>query len=265
MRKNLDIRPGDVYPTRKGGDVVVLEYINNTNVLVKFLDMNGYEVWTSLSVLRKGLVRNLYTPYLFGVGYMGEGPHKSTDYLGKPVRKYTAWGNMIERCYSKAMKRRCPSYETATACLDWENFQNFAEWFIQQSGHEDRGWQLDKDLLGDGSKIYSPETCTLLPARLNILIKNTSRTNQSFILPEYSETYLPTGVSYNPKSKSYMISVSTLENPSKHKGIYFKTPFDAFRAYKEYKESLIKELAFIYKDNLSKKAYAALLELKVNF
>ena len=265
MRKNLDVKPGDVYPTNKSGDLVILEYIDSANVLVKFLDVKGYEVRTSLTALRKGLVRNVYSPHLLGVGYIGEGPHTSTDENGKTVRKYNAWANMLERCYSLTMKKRCPSYETASACLDWENFQAFSDWFVKQPCNDDPDWQLDKDLLGDGSKIYSPETCTLLPTRLNVLIKNTSQGNQSFILPEFSETYLPVGVSYHPKSKSYMISISTLENPSKRKTVYFKTPFGAFRAYKEYKETLIKELAYIYKDKLSTRAYEALIEIKVNF
>lgn len=32
------------------------------------------------------------------------------------------------------------------------------------------GWHLDKDILLKGNKVYSPETCAFVPAKINSLL-----------------------------------------------------------------------------------------------
>lgn len=50
-------------------------------------------------------------------------------------------------------------------CDEWLIFSNFEKWFDK---YWKVGYQVDKDLLGD--KVYSPETCVMLPKRLNVLL-----------------------------------------------------------------------------------------------
>lgn len=68
---------------------------------------------------------------------------------------------------------RCRTKKTskayAEASNDFEDFQSFVEWHRDQVGY-DLGWHLDKDLFGNGNS-YSPETCCLLPGKLNVLMQ----------------------------------------------------------------------------------------------
>ena len=57
------------------------------------------------------------------------------------------------------------SYEGCTIHDDWHNFQNFAEWY---EGNYVEGYEVDKDLLFIGNKIYSEKTCVLVPQWLNV-------------------------------------------------------------------------------------------------
>lgn len=51
---------------------------------------------------------------------------------------------------------------------DWFNFQNFAEWALNQPNWN-MGHHLDKDLLGTGLE-YSAENCTFLPLESNAFL-----------------------------------------------------------------------------------------------
>lgn len=55
--------------------------------------------------------------------------------------------------------------------LGFANFQEFCEFLIAQPMWWDRDWQVDKDLLSTGTKVYSPSTCCLLPSELNSALK----------------------------------------------------------------------------------------------
>jgi hypothetical protein len=53
-------------------------------------------------------------------------------------------------------------------CNEWHNFQNFAEWFCKNycDASMDK-WQLDKDIIVPGNRVYSPETCCFVPNAVN--------------------------------------------------------------------------------------------------
>lgn len=72
------------------------------------------------------------------------------------------WVRMIRRCYDK--QSCCSSYSKCKVCDDWLIFTNFASWYKE---HYVEGWQLDKDILAKGEKIYSPETCCFVPLEIN--------------------------------------------------------------------------------------------------
>ena len=103
----------------------------------------------------------------YGVGYNSaiRKGYKSCE-GGKITKAYDAWKRMIQRCFDKKYKEDHPTYIGVTCIKSWEDFQNFAEWWYSQPNH-DKGFDLDKDLLVDGNKLYSPETCCLLPQEIN--------------------------------------------------------------------------------------------------
>ncbi len=78
---------------------------------------------------------------------------------------YRAWTSMLERCYSAKFQERCPTYKNCTVSEDWLTFSNFKAWMEKQYFE---GKQLDKDILFEGNKVYSAETCVFVSSSLNM-------------------------------------------------------------------------------------------------
>ena len=103
----------------------------------------------------------------YGVGFNSnpKSGYKSKD--GNRITKsYDAWKRMLQRCFDQKYKEDHPTYVGVTCVDEWKDFQGFASWWYSQPNH-DKGFELDKDLLVDGNKVYSPETCCLLPTEIN--------------------------------------------------------------------------------------------------
>ncbi len=158
---------GDKFLTTKGEQIEVVNYFGWDEVEVKFA--SGHVCLAETGQIRKGNVKNPYLPVLHGVGFMGVGSHKS-KVSGKKTLTYNTWKSMIERCYSP----NSSSYlnyggKGITVCKDWHNFQNFAEWFVQQPNYGKCGFELDKDMVKIGNKVYCSDYCSILPREINQL------------------------------------------------------------------------------------------------
>jgi len=101
----------------------------------------------------------------YGVGFNSVGKHKiSINSRKSPA--YSTWHSMLQRCYEPEYCDRQPAYIGCTVAPEWHDFQVFAEWFYARYK---KGLALDKDLLVEGNKIYSPNTCVLVSTALNNL------------------------------------------------------------------------------------------------
>jgi hypothetical protein len=81
---------------------------------------------------------------------------------------------MIQRCYSKDAHKKNPTYKGCTVATEWQVFSNFERWYL---ANYFKGCQLDKDLKVKGNRIYSPDTCLLVPRQINTVILGTSSTD----------------------------------------------------------------------------------------
>lgn len=171
----VKIEEGQTYPTREGGEVKVLEYISSENVIVEHQGIVKYTVRSSSVVIRRGNLKDRYRRSICKVGYIGIGAYSSA----KRSKTYKTWVGVIERCYLVGSdgKHRYPSYADCSVSEEWHNFQNFAEWYEAQEKGE--GWQIDKDILVVGNRIYSKETCCVVPSQINTLTNNNTPTGKS--------------------------------------------------------------------------------------
>ena len=146
---------GEVYSTNNYGELVVLKYIDSKNVLVRFLQ-TGYETIASAYNIRSGSnIRDRLMPKVCGIGFSGEG-----EYSGiKDKAAYKCWESMLYRCYDVITLKASANYEGCTVCTEWHNFQTFAKWYYK---FFKTGYQLDKDKLVRGNKLYSPKTCCFI-------------------------------------------------------------------------------------------------------
>lgn len=159
---------------------------------------------------------------------------------------YNRWKAMIKRCYSPDFHKKEPTYKDCSVCDEWLTFSNYQKWFLE---NYKEGCHLDKDLLIKGNKVYSPDTCCFIPQRINNLMMTAK-----LIRGEY-----PIGVTkWNGKYLSQI-------GHSRKKIGTFDTPEEAFQAYKNEKERLLKELAQEYFDRreITKKVYDALMRYEV--
>ena len=109
---------------------------------------------------------------------------------------------------------------------------------------------LDKDILVKGNKIYSPETCCFVPNEINVL----------FTKKEKDRGEYPIGVSII--SNKYVARCGVGNSKNKTIGS-FKTPKEAFQAYKQYKEQYIKKVADKYKCQIPNNLYKAMYSYQV--
>ena len=134
----------------------------------------------------------------------------------------------------------------------FKSYEYFYEWCHKQVGFNNQGWHLDKDLLIKGNKVYSENTCVFIPAEVNtLLIKREALRGEHLI-----------GVSWSKRNKAFRARVNKNKGESEHLG-YFKTEVEAFNAYKQAKESFVKEQAEKYKSQIDPRAYNALMKYTV--
>ena len=145
----------------------IIEYINEKNIIVQFQDKYGAIVHTNYHAFIQGKVKNPFHPYVYNVGYIGEYSKKINNKKDKQIYKY--WASMLKRCYDKNFLKNHPTYQECSVCKEWHNFTNFRKWYIENSYNINERITLDKDILIKGNKIYSPNTCLLVPVDINSL------------------------------------------------------------------------------------------------
>lgn len=237
----------------------IIEYKNKKDIWIEFQDEHKAKVHTEYKHFLKGNVKNPYHPYVYDVGYIGQGKYKSRGKDGKKTEAYIHWKNMIQRCYNPYYLNKHPTYIDCYVCEEWHNFQVFAEWWYKHIYNcNNEVMCLDKDILVKGNKIYSPETCIIVPHRINVL----------FVKCNVSRGVYPIGIDYNKSNNKLRARCSTLDRNNKIKSVhlgYFPLdkPFQAFTCYKQFKENYIKQIADEYKDLIPKKLYDALYKYEV--
>jgi hypothetical protein len=145
------------------------------------------------------------------------------------------WRHMINRCKDESFLRRNPTYAGCSVCDEWLIFDNFKSWMQAQDW---KGKQLDKDLLIEGNKVYSPQTCLLVSHSVNSFM-----TDHRAARGDY-----PIGVSLDCGGKRFR---ARCRNPFTKKqeslGSFF-TPEDANRAWMAKKSEFAFKLADLQND-----------------
>ena len=237
----------------KQGVLKIVEYNNAKSVLVRFIE-TGYETTTRLSHILTESVKDKLIPSVVGVGVVGD---EAVNVGGKSTKEYLVWKAMLVRCYDSKYQLKYPTYINCVVSNNFHYLSNFKEWCRKQCGFyhfDDKGkpFVLDKDVLVKGNKVYSEDTCCFVPEEINILF-----TKNNSVRGEY-----PIGVTLNRQGTGYVARTQLGDGKRKHLGTY-ATAEQAFYAYKEAKETYIKELANKWKDRIDNRVYEALMNYQV--
>ena len=155
------------------------------------------------------------------------------------------WENMKQRCYSEKYQQKYPTYKNVTMCKEWESYDNFKKWFDDNYNAETmRDFVLDKDILSENNKIYSPETCCFVPQSINSLFK------------EYEDKKFSVGVFF--KYNKFVVLLNRFKRRNSYGGFFNKENAKLVYniALKDYKQ----ELAEKYKNVIDIRVYNKLIE-----
>jgi hypothetical protein len=189
-----------------------------------------------------------------GIGFKGM---DYPSYDGeKMLKEYDLWKSMLLRCTNKYWIKK-PTYAGVTCSENFKSYTFFYEWCQEQVGFknvDEKGnyWQLDKDLLIKGNKVYSEDVCVFVPQRLNsLLIKYDAKRGD-----------YPIGVSWCEKRGKFQTGCRDNFGVARNLGRYY-TVEESFQAYKKFKEATIKQAANDYKEVLDVRVYQALMQYTV--
>ena len=241
---------GKVCKSLNSGDFKILKYNDKTNVEIQFLN-TGYETVAQLGHIRNGKVKDQYSPSVYGIGIVG------TRYLisegGVQTKEYMLWKSMLKRCYSDVYKKKNQTYIGCEVSNKFKSYEYFYEWCNKQVGFGVEGFELDKDLLIKGNKVYSENTCVFLPNEINSLLTKRTALRGEYLI----------GVCWHKKDKAFIAQVNKNKGKQEYLGS-FKTEIEAFNAYKQTKENFIKEQANKWKSHIDERAYLALINYEVH-
>lgn len=239
----------------QGCQMKIIEYNNSDDIVVEFQDEHMAKVHTKYSHFLSGGVKNPYYPVVYGVGASGN--KYPTSKNGKRIKEHNSWNGILTRCFDKKTKEKYPTYKDTTCCDEWLLYDNFYEWLHSQENFDKwlngSRWAVDKDILVKGNKIYSPETCCLVPMNIN-----------SFFSSHGNKLYdMPAGIDM-VKGKFLVRCCNPITNNRERLGLY-KTLEEAFCVYKQRKEDIIKQLAQKEFDsgNITKECYNAMMNYEV--
>ena len=241
---------GKIFKSKPSGDFKIVKYNDNRNVEIQFLN-TGYKMVTTLGNIRNGKIKDPYLPSVYGIGVVGGKYPSKVD--GIQTKEYELWSGMLRRCYSDNSKKKHPTYEGCEVSDKFKSYEYFYEWCHKQIGFDNKGWQLDKDLLIKGNKVYNEDSCVFIPQEINlVLIKRTASRGKHLI-----------GVYWSKTNKAFVAKVCKNKGEQEYLGS-FKTEIEAFNAYKQAKEAFVKEQANVWKSQIDIRAYEALMNYTVD-
>lgn len=252
IEKQKITRLGQVKYNKFGTKLQIIEYNSEDNLKVRFDDNDNCVVNSTYREFFK--TSRLTSPLdksICGIGYFGIGTYKGFDEVNKrPTKEYDAWRSMIRRCYGNL--DNCKAYRDCTVCDEWLCFQTYAKWYEENYyKFKDEVMTVDKDILIKGNRVYSPDTCLIVPVSINSM----------FVKCKNNRGNLPIGV-YMHRGK-YVSHCADVDLGCQKTLGEFKDPVTAFNKYKEYKENYIKRKANEFKEFIPLKVYNAMINYKV--
>lgn len=176
---------------------------------------------------------------------------------------YKVYDGILARCKDTVDNeniRDC--YNKSIMCQLWlDDPKEFVKWYLNHyyecDGEE---MDVDKDLFGDGSGMYCPDFCCILPKGLNTLLANSKKHYEEGQTPD---NVLPLRVRYSSKTNKYHgeITFTGMERPISLSE--WHTPEEAFVEYKMMKQADICRVVAEYKESIPDYIYDKFLTVEV--
>ena len=168
------------------GPFYILKQNNSKKKALVLFPETGYMYWPLLYEAKKGCVKDIFKPSIYGVGYIANAHKKDNKVL------YNRWISMLSRCYNS----QDPAYKFYGAkgyYVDyrWHSFENYLNDICYLPGYNEMiknpsEYELDKDILQSNieNKVYSSSTCIWVKKNYNnfyILNSYKNKTSSKYI------------------------------------------------------------------------------------
>ena len=163
-------------------------------------------------------------------------------------RAYGVWNGIKTRCYNPKDKYY-KNYGGAgvRVCDEWLEFENFYKWYMDNYYTvEGEYMAVDKDILGGDAKLYLPDTCIIVPFRINGLFVHKDNGKMRGL---------------QKVGKRYQVKVR-VDGTNTYCGTY-DTVEKASEVYRKCKEAVIRGVIEEYKDKIPSDVYNKLLSFKL--
>lgn len=176
---------------------------------------------------------------------------------------YKVYNGIKERCgNTKDDRKTGKCYDKSTMWQVWlDDPKEFVKWYLNHyyecDGEE---MNVDKDLFGDGSGMYCPDFCCILPKGLNTLLANSKKHYKE---GQTSDDVLPLGVKYSSKTNKYHGEITFTGTERAIPLSEWDTPEEAFAEYKMMKQADILLVVAKYKESIPDYIYDRCLTVEV--
>lgn len=239
-------RVGEKFTHPIYGEYKIIDYQGAKKVTVEF--ESGYMNTTSYYKIKNGKgFRDRFKTIKAFIGDVNTLNMSKSDIN----KAYNLWYNVLTRSSNVENSKVHPCYQDVVCGVDFLTFVNFANWCDKQAGFRRNGYELDKDILKKGNRTYTAEFCCFVPKYINSLTLSTKSNRGE----------LPIGVS--EQDGGYTVKVSRPKIGEKRYVGFYKDYKEAFLKYKEVKESYIKVVAELYKEEIDEKVYNALYNFSI--
>lgn len=143
---------------------------------------------------------------------------------------YRKWNRMLERSYSQPLKEKYPTYQDCQTVSEWHYFMTFRAWMQQQDWE---GKELDKDILFPSNKIYGPDTCVFVDAKVNSFINDVGKSRGEW----------PIGVHLDKRHLKFQARCQNVTSGRSKSLGYYDSPQEAHQAWLTFKLEQAKILA----------------------
>lgn len=171
------------------------------------------------------------------------------------VSAYKVYNGILTRCGDTKDNdnvRAC--YDKSTMWQGWlDNPKAFVKWYLEHYYEcDDEEMDVDKDLFGDGSGMYCPDFCCILPKGLNTLLANSKKHYKE---GQTEDNTLPLGVRYSSKTNKYYGEIQFTGTERAMPLSEWDTAEDAFAEYKVMKQADIMTVVARYKNKIPEYIY----------
>ena len=185
------------------------------------------------------------------------------EYPNKARSKaYAVFIGIYNRCYNREGTNYHDCYEGTTICQEWlDNPELFVDWYLEHYySVKNELMAVDKDLFGNGSMMYSPKTCCIVPQTINTMMSNSKKHNNPNLT---IASELPLGVRFDASKNVYYGEITPFGHDETVPLSEWNTPEEAFEEYKNIKEMDICMMAIKYKNYLPEDVFNALMQYEV--